>query len=510
MVVNNFRKTVTAVARPARRTVRQRFMTIAVPSVVVMVLAVMGGFAVFDLANDQRRLALRIDGVVQSQGAVVTDSLWHLNSESIDLILGAIAADPDIVSATVFDENESIVAQRNGLRGEESSGSRLYVVRQEIIHGTALSAQSIGRLEISYTDDRLWIEARQQLWIILLLAVLLSVATAFAASLANWRVIGMPLNRLLNAIKSTGSELPPAPVEWRADDEFGQVVQAFNDMREHQYEAEQSLIEVQRDLERRVDLRTQELRRARDEAEAASRAKSDFLRSMSHELRTPLNAILGFSELIRTPTLTPDADRHRDYATDIHKSAGFLLDLVNDLLDISRLETETYVVEDEDFVLDDMINDAVGIIKGSAASKRIKVSIENTTPGVICNGDRRMLKQAVMNILGNAVKFTDTAGEISVTANVDADGTGIIAVSDNGRGISTQDISLVFDAFSRIDDPFIRTEQGTGLGLPLSRFLVERHGGTIAIQSDVGVGTTLTVRIPAHRITVDKSESARA
>jgi|GEM_PF-1130714 len=490
-----------------RRTVRWRFMMIAVPMVLALVLIVLGGFVVFDLTNDQRRLALRIDDVVKNQGAVVTNSLWHLNAESMGLILGAIAADPDIISATVFDENNVVAGQGVLLPSSHPSVGTQFTVRQEIVHQAGTGAQSIGFLEVVYTDNRLWIEARQQLWIILLLAVLLSLATAFAASLANWRVIGVPLQLLLDAIQSTGWDEPPARVEWRVDDEFGRVVQAFNDMRQRQFEAEQSLIEIQHNLEKNVDLRTQELRRARDDAEAASRAKSDFLRSMSHELRTPLNAVLGFSDLIRTPSLTPDTERIRDYATDIHNSASFLLDLVNDLLDISRLETEAYVVEDEDFFLEKMIQDSIGIIKGSAAAKRISVTTANDVPVLICNGDSRMLKQAIMNILGNAVKFTDHNGTIAVATTLETDGDAVIAIFDSGRGISDEDLALVFDAFSRIDDPFIRTEQGTGLGLPLSRFLVERHGGTITIDSKVGVGTTLRVRIPASRIRIDTTES---
>ena len=472
-------------------------MAIAVPAVVVTSIVIFGGFAAYDFQNDRTRLADRIEGMATNHGAVVRESLWHLNTASINLILDAVIADADVVGARVYDEFGSLV----GARGDGATQVGLPTVSEVVTRETATGRQQIGRLEITYSDARLVDEARQQAWIIAVLAVLLTVATATAATLANWRVIGMPLQRLLLAIESTGRENPPQPVAWEADDEAGHVVRAFNDMRLRQYEAERSLIEIQRELEERVEQRTRELRRARDEAEAASRAKSGFLRSMSHELRTPLNAILGFSDLIKSPELTTDLERSRDYANDINRSARFLLDLVNDLLDISRLETETYVVEEALFPVDDLVAESVAIVRGTAAQKQIDVAIESTLPGVSCRGDRRMLKQALLNVLGNAVKFTDADGDIWIASRQSDDGGSLqVSITDTGRGIAERDMESLFDAFSRIEDPFIRTEQGAGLGLPLTRFLVERHDGVIGVESKVGIGTTVTIRIPGSRI----------
>jgi signal transduction histidine kinase len=248
--------------------------------------------------------------------------------------------------------------------------------------------------------------------------------------------------------------------------------------------------------EKRVEA---DLRRAKDEAELASRSKTEFLANMSHELRTPLNAIIGFSDILMGQIFGPLGDqRYGDYARDIRDSGLHLLTLINDVLDVSKVE----------FGKVELIEEAVDIVAVAASCARlmrdradtagIKLVQDLASDLPLLQGDSRRLKQILLNLLSNAVKFTPSGGHVAIRAAAGADGFRL-TIEDTGIGIAKQDLEKAMRPFGQIDSRLARKYQGTGLGLPLARSMAELHGGRLEIDSAPGQGTVATLWLPAHR-----------
>ena len=245
----------------------------------------------------------------------------------------------------------------------------------------------------------------------------------------------------------------------------------------------------------------EDLSMALDQADAASRAKSEFLASMSHELRTPLNAIIGFSEILSTEALGPiGSDKYRDYAGDIHESGQHLLNLINDILDLSKIESEKDELHEENIDIPQLTGSVIRLIGQRAEESGVELELELPDPSPDLRGDERRLKQILVNLLSNAVKFTEAGGKVVLKIWFRADSGYVFQVIDTGIGIAREDIPKALSQFGQIESSVNRKHDGTGLGLPLTKSLVELHGGSLDLQSDVGVGATVTVRFPANRI----------
>jgi two-component system, cell cycle sensor histidine kinase PleC len=250
-----------------------------------------------------------------------------------------------------------------------------------------------------------------------------------------------------------------------------------------------------------IGAKNRELILARDEAEYANRAKSQFLAVMSHELRTPLNAIIGFSEMIHSELYgSLGDDRYKQYAQDIHNSGDHLLSIINDILDLSKIEAGQSELNEEEIDLAKMVTSIRRIMHERAAAAGISFLCDSGEglPWVLA--DRRALKQILLNLLSNAVKFTPKGGRVELRMAIDPDRTLRIVVSDTGIGINAEDIPRAMAAFGQVDDSWSRKYEGAGLGLPISRALTQLHGGTLELSSQPGTGTTVTVRLPPERV----------
>ncbi len=233
-------------------------------------------------------------------------------------------------------------------------------------------------------------------------------------------------------------------------------------------------------------------------AEAANQAKSEFLANMSHELRTPLNAINGFSEIMAGEMFGPLGDpRYKGYAADILSSGQHLLSLINDILDMAKIEAGKLTLRYEDVRIQEVCQDAIRLIRGRAEEAELKITLEaGDSPDI--EADYRALKQVMLNLLSNAVKFTPSGGRITVSVKAAADHVRV-AVTDTGIGIAAEDLPRLATPFEQVEVQHSKTTQGTGLGLALTKSLIDLHGGELIMESEPGVGTTITVVLPVRR-----------
>ncbi|MEQ8327659.1 ammonium transporter [Parvibaculum sp.] len=245
-----------------------------------------------------------------------------------------------------------------------------------------------------------------------------------------------------------------------------------------------------------------ELRDARDAAELANASKSQFLANMSHELRTPLNAIIGFSEVMNGELFGPmENERYKDYVGDIHKSSSHLLSLINDILDLSKIEADRYELYEEELDVPEVVASCERMMRhrSEEAGVNLTVTVDDGLP--LLMADKRALRQIMLNLVSNAVKFTPKGGSIQLAAFLEPDQRMAFRVTDTGVGMAKKDIPIALEPFRQIGkDSNIYSTEGTGLGLPLTRALARMHGATLVIESEPGEGTTITVRMPHDRV----------
>ena len=270
----------------------------------------------------------------------------------------------------------------------------------------------------------------------------------------------------------------------------------------------QLVAEIDR-LERRLaalEATSSQLRAAKDQADFANRAKTDFLANMSHELRTPLNAIIGFSEMLARNIYGDMTPRQTEQVLHILYSGEHLLDVINDVLDISKIEAGRVEPREADVNLAAAIEACVMLVKSKAQAAGLTLRLHSERQLPVLRGDGRMIKQILLNLLSNAVKFTPSGGEISIRCGLSANGDATIVVADTGIGVAEKDLALVMSTFGQVDSGLNAKQHGTGLGLPLARSLTELHGGRLEIQSELGVGTTVTIWLPADRLRDNRSD----
>jgi signal transduction histidine kinase len=245
---------------------------------------------------------------------------------------------------------------------------------------------------------------------------------------------------------------------------------------------------------------TAALRAAKEQAELANRTKSEFLANMSHELRTPLNAIIGFSQIMTQQMFGPlGSPRYREYASDVLSSSQHLLQIINDILDMAKIEAGRVELHEAAIDLDRLFDDCLRLVRDRALTAEIRLQRDLPDGVAQLFGDERLIKQILLNLLSNAVKFTPRGGSVTLRARIGGDGGFALSVVDSGIGIAAADIPKVLQPFGQVDGTYARAHGGTGLGLSIVRALVELHGGTFELESELGKGTTATFRFPAAR-----------
>jgi signal transduction histidine kinase len=264
-----------------------------------------------------------------------------------------------------------------------------------------------------------------------------------------------------------------------------------------------------RDITAKVETEA-ELLRSKEQAEASSTAKSAFLANMSHELRTPLNAIIGFAELIHARKSGRVTDEYVEWAGDIVSSGRHLLDLINDVLELSRIEAGRYDLADDTVDLGLVVRSCLPMVRRQAEKNRVLIDYGSGEQAAVVRADRRAIKQVVLNLLSNAVKFTPDGGSVSIRAEPTLTGEISLVVADTGIGIDPDVLPDLCKPFVQADASTSRRYGGSGLGLAISNKLVSLHGGTLTIESVLGEGTTVSVTFPAERVLVGRRHAAEA
>jgi two-component system cell cycle sensor histidine kinase PleC len=236
---------------------------------------------------------------------------------------------------------------------------------------------------------------------------------------------------------------------------------------------------------------------ARMEAELANRIKSEFISNMSHELRTPLNTVIGFSKLIAEHDRRPLSEAEVvEYARLIHDASCNLLSIINDILEISKIQSGQYRLDTSEFSLDEVLGSVVSASNAMAIDAGVSLVLDVGSSAVTVRGDARKLRRVFVNLVGNAIKFSSDGGHVVVGCVTGQDGSVSIRVRDNGVGMDEEEIEVALSPFGQVDGARTRWREGTGLGLPIAKALIELHGGSLAINSEKDVGTEVLVKLP--------------
>ena len=479
---------------PNLRSIRGKFFVIVAPLVlaVMTVFGLWSGFASFKTSQEQ--MVEKLNKLSANQSIVVAQAVAERNNRLVRLLMTGLLADPDVVYASVSRADGSVIVTFGAFENTDETITRpISFVEKGALVG-------VGEIAVGISFKAAYAALKKNL-IDTLLGAALALAAIFMGELIAFRkLIEVPLRQLLDLIRCWRLGKPRSFEIKPRHDEFGDLLSAYSDLQHERTGYERKLEETKSQLESRVRERTEDLRLARDQAECANQAKSEFLAVMSHELRTPLNAIIGFSSIINGETLGPVGNvKYRDYARDINESGEHLLELINDILDLSKIEAGAETLHEEAVSIPDLVASSLRLLRQQASRAEIALDVHLDDGLPLLWADTRKTKQIFVNLLGNAIKFTEPGGTVAFRAEWRADSGFAFRITDTGIGIAAADIPKALAPFEQIEGHLDRTRNGTGLGLPLAKSLAELHDGELVLQSREGEGTTVSVLLPASR-----------
>jgi len=445
-------------------------------------------------------LAAESEVLISVFGDTLSDPLWDYDYTAVQQRLEHLAATGAISGAKVFDNEGDKLAEVMVDTFDPANSSTHLVFDRPIVVETG---EPVGTLIIwvstAGVSKEVWKAVRDDAATAIILAVITAVVVFVGISL-----ITDPLSRITDAMVRIGEgDLDTVVPTGSRNDEVSRMAAALERLRRNGLrveQAERDLRSANASLEQRVLERTAELENARQIAVEANRAKTEFLANMSHDLRTPLNAILGFSEIMRSKAFGPLGDRrYEEYIEDIHHSGSLLISLINDLLDISKVEAGKFELDNQEVEVDALIQSCIRQVTTAAAAAGLKIETRVPQNMPALWGDKKVLVQILNNMLSNAVKFTPEGGRISVAAWINSENAIHFAVTDNGIGMTEEGVAKALRPFEQAHSARSREYAGTGLGLHLCDNFMRLFGGTLEISSRLGEGTKVTIAFPPER-----------
>jgi len=484
--------------------IKRKIAIIAVVSSSVGLLIASAGFLVYDAVQFRRSMIEDTAAQAQIIGAAAVEPLVFSDEQGASGILAAFRARSDVLRAALFLPDGTLLAEYaqtpnvEPLPKDDVTGYHFQNGLLHMHYPVLLNGRRIGLLILVSDERRLY---RREISYSLLVGTLMLVAAAISCLVSTRmrRWITDPINELRNAMMRVSTDRDYSlRLTKRYDDETGQLIDGFNVMLHEIQAAEIELRKLNETLEEKVEERSVGLMHAKEMAEQANRAKSVFLANMSHELRTPLNAIIGYSEMLQEEVQeSAHASLTNDLAR-IETSGRHLMAIINDILDLSKIEAGRMELLAESFELDHLINEVLTTFTPLFAKSRNQVHV-SVAPGIELVTDQTRVRQILTNLIANANKFTDK-GLITIRVKAELfEGMDwvSIAVQDSGIGISEEQRTKLFEPFVQADASTAKKYGGTGLGLAISARFARMMGGSLQVQSILGKGSTFTVNFPA-------------
>lgn len=476
----------------------------ALIGVVILMLAGFASIAIYlDITKMERDLEKDFSNSLRLAQISLPTAVWNLDNDVVDDIVKSLFLDDSIVFVNVLWGSQSVSKRtRQEFKNKKFShfkNSSQFLVRTSNI---VFEGNKVGTFQLAMSRESVRKEFIYNISGIIFLTILIILGISLTSIFITKRYISRPLLELQNSAALIAGGNLEAPIDTDGQDEIGSLAKDLNVMREsiktlfgELRESHEKLEGYSRTLEQKVDERTAELSQAKGDAEEANRIKSEFLANMSHELRTPLNAVIGFSDVLLEKVYGDLNEKQEEYLTDILTSGKHLLNLINDILDLSKVEAGRMELELETIDLRETLDTNLKMFKEAALAHGISTSLDLADNIGTLIADGRKVKQILFNLLSNALKFTPDKGKVGIKAYIE-NGFAEIAVWDSGIGIDPSEQKQIFEEFHQVAKGHAGKPEGTGLGLPLTKRFVEMHGGTIQVKSCPNEGSTFSFSLP--------------
>lgn len=491
----------------ARQTISRRLVRVILPWYGLLVIIVAAGQLTARSLGAREDISNELHALAATVAPVVAEAVWQIDSTQLKAAMQGIRDHPSITSVAVRDEKGTLLEAISDTTAGAAAALAVSesVPLYHVVPGRA--PQQIGTIELDAGSDVLWRRIRYDLITKLVDSLIVGMGSWLIVVLAIHFRLSRNVTQLATAVQQwtfKPGDTSVHDIGYPYRDELGDLVQAMDESHTRLLNSMQALASANENLERIVGERTEALRIAKDRAESADRLKSAFLATMSHELRTPLNSIIGFTGILLQGLAGSLNEEQRKQLGMVRTSSRHLLSLINDVLDISKIEAGELHLARAPFDLLDSVRKIVGTMEPIAQRQQLVLAVELPAglQSIAMLGDARRIEQVLLNLLSNALKFTEK-GKVTLSVGVQPPlpathdvGSVEIRVSDTGPGIREEHMDLLFKPFRQVDLTLARKHEGTGLGLAICHRLVTMMGGVIQAHSTWGVGSTFTVRVP--------------